>query len=85
MDVAAPNRIARRFFGCVPIVTPVRSSNSALAALARQEKTFEPLVLILGVYVFVRRAIWLSFGLLAATARDCWWPFVVNGIVGIAT
>src|SRR5690242_8400555 len=47
-------------------------------------KTFEALVLLFGVYAFVRGSIWLSFGLLIGTAGARWWPFVVNGVVAIA-
>jgi uncharacterized membrane protein HdeD (DUF308 family) len=48
------------------------------------DRTFEALVLLIGVYAFVRGSIWLSFGLLAASARERWWPFVVNGVIGIS-
>ena len=37
-----------------------------VGGLAYPGKTFEALVLLFGVYVFVRGSIWLSFGLLAA-------------------
>ena len=47
-------------------------------------KTFEALVLLFGVFAFVRGSIWLSFSLLAAGAHDRWWPLVVNGITGLA-
>jgi hypothetical protein len=36
----------------------------------------EALVLLFGVYVFVHGSICLSFGLLAASARERWSPFV---------
>jgi uncharacterized membrane protein HdeD (DUF308 family) len=55
-----------------------------VAAFAWPGKAFEALVLLFGVYVFVRGSIWLGFGLLAAGARERWWPFVVNGISGLA-
>jgi uncharacterized membrane protein HdeD (DUF308 family) len=46
-------------------------------------KTLEALVLLFGVYAFLSGVIWLGFGLLAAGGSERWWPFVVNGIVGI--
>ncbi len=57
---------------------------AGIAAFAWPDKTFEALILLIGVYAFVRGCIWLSFGLLAATARERWWPFVVNGVIGIS-
>jgi uncharacterized membrane protein HdeD (DUF308 family) len=54
-----------------------------LAAFAWPGETFEALVLLFGVYVFVRGSIWLSFGLLAAGTRERWWPCIVNGVVGL--
>jgi uncharacterized membrane protein HdeD (DUF308 family) len=57
---------------------------AGVAAILWPGKTLEALVLLIGVYAFVRGSIWLSFGLLAANARERWWPFVVNGVVGIA-
>src|SRR5262249_28670038 len=56
----------------------------AVAAFAWPGKTIEALVLLFGMYVFVRGSIWLSFGLLAASVRERWWPFIVNGIVGLS-
>src|SRR6185503_7037303 len=55
-----------------------------VVAFAWPSRTFEALVLVFGVYAFVGGAISLSFGLLAASARERWWPLVVNGIVGIS-
>ena len=56
----------------------------AIVAFVWPTKTFEALVLLVGIYAFVRGSIWLAFGLLAADARERWWPLVVNGVVGIA-
>jgi uncharacterized membrane protein HdeD (DUF308 family) len=67
-----------------PVASGVLAIIVGVAAFAWPGKTFEALVLLFGVYVFVRGSIWLSFGLLAASARERWWPFVVNGIVGLA-
>jgi uncharacterized membrane protein HdeD (DUF308 family) len=67
-----------------PVASGVLAIVVGVAAFAWPSKTFEALVLLFGVYVFVRGSIWLSFGLLAASARERWWPFVVNGIVGLA-
>jgi uncharacterized membrane protein HdeD (DUF308 family) len=67
-----------------PVTSGVLAIVAGVAALVWPGKTFEALVLLIGVYTFVRGSIWLSFGLLAATARERWWPFVVNGIVGLA-
>src|SRR5262245_59380464 len=67
-----------------PAASGVLAIVIGLAAFAWPGKTFEALVLLFGVYVFVRGSIWLSFGLLAATARERWWPFVVNGVIGLA-
>lgn len=53
-------------------------------ALVWPARTFEALVLLFGIYAFVRGSIWLSFGLLVGTAGARWWPFVVNGVVAIA-
>jgi uncharacterized membrane protein HdeD (DUF308 family) len=55
-----------------------------LAAFAWTGKTFEALVLLFGIYVFVRGSIWLAFGLLACARGERWWPFVVNGTVGLS-
>jgi uncharacterized membrane protein HdeD (DUF308 family) len=57
---------------------------AGIAALMWPERTFGALVLVIGVYAFVRGSIWLSFAPLAATARERWWPFAVNGVIGIA-
>jgi len=67
-----------------PVASGVLAIVVGVAAFLWPAKTFEALVLLFGVYVFVRGSIWLSFGLLAASARERWWPFVVNGIIGIA-
>jgi uncharacterized membrane protein HdeD (DUF308 family) len=67
-----------------PVASGALAIIAGVAAFAWPDKTFEALVLLFGVYVFVRGSIWLSFGLLAASARERWWPFVVNGIVGLA-
>ena len=67
-----------------PVASGVLAIVVGVAAFAWPGKTFEALVLLFGVYVFVRGSIWLSFGLLAASARERWWPFVLNGIVGLA-
>jgi uncharacterized membrane protein HdeD (DUF308 family) len=67
-----------------PVTSGALAILVGLAAFVWPDKTFEALVLLFGVYVFVRGSIWLSFGLLAASARERWWPFVVNGIVGLA-
>jgi uncharacterized membrane protein HdeD (DUF308 family) len=39
-----------------------------VVALLWPAKTFEALVLLFGVYAFVRGSIWLSFGMLVGTA-----------------
>jgi uncharacterized membrane protein HdeD (DUF308 family) len=67
-----------------PATSGVLAIIAGIAAFAWPDKTFEALVLLIGVYAFVRGSIWLSFGLLAATARERWWPFVVNGVIGIS-
>jgi len=67
-----------------PFASGVLAIGVGVAAFAWPGKTFEALVLLFGVYVFVRGSIWLSFGLLAAGARERWWPFVVNGILGLS-
>jgi uncharacterized membrane protein HdeD (DUF308 family) len=67
-----------------PAASGVLAIVVGVAAFAWPGKTFEALVLLFGVYVFVRGSIWLSFGLLAASARERWWPFVVNGIIGLS-
>jgi len=67
-----------------PAASGVLAIVVGVAAFVWPGKTLEALVLLFGVYVFVRGSIWLSFGLLAAGARERWWPFVVNGIVGLA-
>jgi len=67
-----------------PAASGVLAIVVGVAAFVWPGKTFEALVLLFGVYVFVRGSIWLSFGLLAANARERWWPFVVNGIVGLS-
>lgn len=67
-----------------PVASGVLAIIVGVAAFVAPGQTFEALVLLFGVYAFVRGSIWLSFGLLAASARERWWPFVVNGIVGIA-
>jgi uncharacterized membrane protein HdeD (DUF308 family) len=67
-----------------PAASGVLAIVVGVAAFAWPVKTFEALVLLFGVYVFVRGSIWLSFGRLAAGARERWWPFVVNGIIGLA-
>jgi uncharacterized membrane protein HdeD (DUF308 family) len=66
-----------------PAASGVLAIAVGLAAFVWPGKTFEALVLLFGVYVFVRGSIWLAFGLLAAGARERWWPFVVNGIIGL--
>jgi uncharacterized membrane protein HdeD (DUF308 family) len=67
-----------------PAASGVLAIIAGIAAFGWPEKSFEALVLLIGVYAFVRGSIWLSFGLLAATARERWWPFVVNGVIGIS-
>lgn len=68
-----------------PVASGVLAIVVGVAAFVWPGMTFEALVLLFGVYVFVRGSIWLSFGLLAATTGgQRWWPFVVNGIVGLA-
>jgi uncharacterized membrane protein HdeD (DUF308 family) len=67
-----------------PACSGVLAILAGIVAIVWPDKTFEAFVLLIGVYAFVRGSIWLSFGLLAATARERWWPFVVNGIVGIS-
>jgi uncharacterized membrane protein HdeD (DUF308 family) len=67
-----------------PATSGVLAIIAGIAAFAWPEKTFQALVLLIGVYAFVRGSIWLSFGLLAATARERWWPFVVNGVIGLS-
>ena len=67
-----------------PATSGVLGILAGVAAFVWPERTFEALVLLIGIYAFVRGSIWLGFGLLAATARERWWPFVVNGVVGIA-
>ena len=67
-----------------PATSGVLGILAGVAAFVWPERTFEALVLLIGIYAFVRGSIWLGFGLLAATARERWWPFVVNGVIGIA-
>jgi uncharacterized membrane protein HdeD (DUF308 family) len=67
-----------------PAASGVLAIVVGLAAFVWPGKTFEALVLLFGVYVFVRGSIWLAFGLLAAGSLERWWPFVVNGIIGLA-
>src|SRR5215471_12549693 len=67
-----------------PAASGVLAIVVGVAAFAWPVRTFEALVLLFGVYVFVRGSIWLAFGLLAAGARERWWPFVVNFIVGLS-
>lgn len=67
-----------------PATSGVLAILAGIAALMWPERTFGALVLLIGVYAFVRGSIWLSFALLAATARERWWPFAVNGVTGIA-
>jgi uncharacterized membrane protein HdeD (DUF308 family) len=67
-----------------PAASGVLAIVVGVAAFAWPGKTFEALVLLFGVYMFIRGSIWLSFGLLAAGARERWWPFVVNGIIGLS-
>ena len=67
-----------------PAASGVLAIGVGVAAFAWPGKAFEALVLLFGVYVFVRGSIWLGFGLLAAGARERWRPFVVNGISGLA-
>lgn len=66
-----------------PVVSGVLSILLGALALVWPSKTLEALVLVFGVYAFLNGAIWLGFGLLAAGGSERWWPFVVNGIVGI--
>ena len=67
-----------------PATSGVLAILTGVVAMLWPEKTFAGLVLLFGVYAFVRGSIWLAFGLLAATARERWWPFVVNGVFGIS-
>ena len=68
-----------------PVASGVLAIVVGAAAFAWPDRTVDGLVLLFGVYVFVRGSIWLSFGLLATTALgQRWWPLVVNGIVGLA-
>jgi uncharacterized membrane protein HdeD (DUF308 family) len=66
-----------------PVVSGVLSIAFGAAALVWPSKTLEALVVVFGVYAFIDGVNWLAFGLLAAGGRERWWPFVVNGIVGI--
>lgn len=67
-----------------PATSGVLAILAGIVAIMWPEKTFVALIVLIGVYAFVRGSIWLSFGLLAATARERWWPFVVNGVIGIS-
>jgi uncharacterized membrane protein HdeD (DUF308 family) len=67
-----------------PVCSGVLAIVVGVIALVWPAKTFEALVLLFGVFAFVGGSIWLSFGLFAASTRERWWPFVVNGVVGIA-
>lgn len=67
-----------------PVASGVLAIVVAIVAFVWPIRTFESLVFLVGVYAFVRGSIWLAFGLLAANARERWWPLVVNGVVGIA-
>jgi uncharacterized membrane protein HdeD (DUF308 family) len=67
-----------------PFASGVLAIVLGAGAIAWPTRTFEALVVLFGVYAFVGGAISLSFGLLAASARERWWPLVVNGIVGIS-
>jgi uncharacterized membrane protein HdeD (DUF308 family) len=66
-----------------PVVGGVLSIVLGIAALVWPSRTLDVLVWLFGVYVFLDGVIWLGFGLLAAGGSERWWPFVVNGIVGI--
>ena len=66
-----------------PVASGVLSIILGAAALVWPSKTLEVLVWTFGVYAFLGGVIWLGFGLLAAGGSERWWPFVVNGIVGI--
>ena len=67
-----------------PAASGVLAIIAGIVALVWPDRTFQALVVLTGIYAFVRGSIWLSFGQLAATARERWWPFVVNGIIGIS-
>ena len=67
-----------------PFASGVLAIVLGAAAFVWPTRTFEALVMLFGVYAFVGGAISLSFGLLAASAGERWWPLVVNGIVGIS-
>ena len=66
-----------------PVVSGVLSIVLGAVALVWPSKTLEVLVWTFGVYAFLGGVIWLGFGLLAAGGSERWWPFVVNGIVGV--
>ncbi|MBV9359460.1 MAG: HdeD family acid-resistance protein [Chloroflexi bacterium] len=67
-----------------PVVSGVLAMLVGLAAFVWPGVTFEVLVLLFGVYAFLDGVLWLSFGLLAASEHDRWWPLVAGGLVGIA-
>jgi len=67
-----------------PVASGVLSIILGAAAFVWPSKTLEVLVLLFGAYAFLDGVIWLGFGLLAAGASERWWPFLVNGILGIA-
>ena len=66
-----------------PVSSGVLSGAIGIAALIWPSKTVEVLALMFGIYAFVSGAIWLAFSGLAADLSERWWPFAVNGIVGI--
>jgi uncharacterized membrane protein HdeD (DUF308 family) len=58
-----------------PVVSGALGIIVAVVAFMWPTRTFEALVLLVGVYAFVRGSIWLAFGLLAANARERWCPW----------
>jgi uncharacterized membrane protein HdeD (DUF308 family) len=54
-----------------------------VVALAWPGITFEALVLLFGLYAFLDGVVVLTFGLMAASDGDRWWPLVLAGILGI--
>lgn len=67
-----------------PVTGGVLSIVLGAVAFIWPSKTLEALVLLFGVYAYLDGVIWLAFGLLAAGTSERWWPFAVNGVVGIA-
>src|SRR5262249_35196201 len=55
-----------------------------VVAFAWPNLTFEALVLLFGAYVLLDGITMLSFGIMAASDGEQWWPLVLSGILGIA-